>query len=564
MRRMNMCGILGVLGKIDAQEALAESQKLSHRGPDQSDFYQSASGAILCHERLSIMDPGHGKQPLPGPEGLHVIHNGEIYNYSELEKKYFSDRKFHSTSDSEVIPHMYEMFGPKCVDMLDGVFAFIILDEREDEVKFFVARDPIGVKPLYYGEDRENRMWFASESKSLMAHCIDIKEFPTGHYYTKETGFIKYYEPKWAQKEQKLGPEKIKDSLEAAVRKRLMSDVPLGVLLSGGLDSSLVTSIVAREMKKIGKKVMSFSVGLAKGSKDLELARKVAEFCGTDHHEVIFTPEQGYEVIKQLIWKAETYDVTTIRAATPMYIMSKYIAKQGVKVVLSGEGADEIFGGYLYFHNAPSVKDFHDECVRRVKRLHTSDVLRADRATMGASVEARVPFLDKEFLEVAMGLDAQYKFSGGKVIEKKVLREAFDDKKDPYLPDEILWRQKEQFSDGVGYTWVDTLKEIAEKIITDEEFASSEILYPHNTPSTKEAYMYRKIFSELFTHKDSDRLVHKWLPRWQEYDLDPSGRANAVHKVSYHEVDKVKDYEAKSGKEDLSLKEDHYDYSKAL
>jgi len=313
-----------------------------------------------------------------------------------------------------------------------------------------------------------------------------------------------------------------------------MSDVPLGVLLSGGLDSSLVASIVAREMKLKGKTVSSFSVGLSGESPDLVKAKKVAEFIGTDHHEIVFTPDQGIELLKELIYKLESYDVTTIRASTPMYIMSKYIRKQGVKVVLSGEGADEIFGGYLYFKNAPSKEEFHHECVRRIKRLNSADVLRADRSTMGAGIEARVPFLDLDFLKAAMKLNPAYKVMDGGRIEKYILRQAFADPNNPYLPDEVLWRQKEQFSDGVGYSWVDTLKDHAEAQVSDHEFSKAAEMYPFNTPNTKEAFFYRSIYEEFYDKAEASKLVKKWIPKWQD-DKDPSGRASTHHDQTYYE-----------------------------
>ena len=403
-------------------------------------------------------------------------------------------------------------------------------------------------------------MWFASESKSLQDVCETIEAFPVGHYYTTDEGFVRYFKPTWWTEEQlpTRGPERIRELLTEACKKRLMSDVPVGVLLSGGLDSSLVSSIVAREMKKQGKTIKSFSIGLDKDSKDLVKAREVAEFLGTEHHEITYTVEEGISLVEELIEKVETYDVTTVRASTPMYIMTKYIRDQGVKVVLSGEGADEMFGGYLYFGHAPSAKEFHEEALRRVKRLHTSDVQRADRSTMGAGVEARVPFLDLKFLDEVMSLDPELKMIvQGEKMEKYVLRKAFDTPDDPYLPDSVLWRQKEQFSDGVGYSWVDGLKDFAEQAVSDIEFAKREELYPHNTPLTKEAFLYRRIFEKKFPHKSSEKLVKRWIPRWQDYDIDPSGRANAAHGATYHDngvIDKsAKKEELEALETDLSI-----------
>lgn len=549
-----MCGILAVYKakKIEKtlEKAIECSRKLVHRGPDEGGHVVTESGTILCHERLSIVDLHTGRQPIEGTHGAYLVHNGEIYNHKELRGKLKEDHTRRGHSDSEIILHGYEEKGVDIVHDLDGVFAFVLADGD----KIFVARDPIGIKPLFYGYDEEGAMWFASEVKSLDEVCHDIKAFPVGHYFTSEEGFVRYFSPAWWEGKTKptSGPEKIKELLTSACKKRLMSDVPVGVLLSGGLDSSLVSSIVAREMKKEGKTIKSFSIGLNKDSSDLVKAREVAEFLGTEHHEITYTVEEGISLLEELIEKVETYDVTTIRASTPMYIMTKYIREQGVKVVLSGEGADEMFGGYLYFGNAPSSDDFHDETLRRVKRLHTSDVQRADRSTMGAGVEARVPFLDLDFLGEVMCLDPELKLiEPGKRMEKHVLRKAFDDKENPYLPDSVLWRQKEQFSDGVGYSWVDGLKAYAEVMITDIEFAKREKTFPHNTPLTKEAYLYRKIYATKFKNKTAEKLVKRWIPRWQDYDIDPSGRANAAHTQTYHG-------------DDVSKKEAHKDELEAL
>ena len=487
-------------------------------------------GAILCHERLSIIDLHTGKQPIKGSHGNYVIHNGEIYNHQELRSALTKGQKARTTSDSEIIIHLWEEKGVECIHELDGVFAFVLVDGD----KVFAGRDPIGVKPLYWGRSETGVMWFASEQKSLIDVCEEIHEFPAGHYFHTDEGFVKYYQPTYNQSDfvPTEGPERIKELLTKAVRKRLMSDAPLGVLLSGGLDSSLVTSIVVKEAQKEGIKVKSFSVGMDSSSLDLLKARKAAEYLGTEHHEILFTPEEGIQTLEELVYKAETYDVTTIRAATPMLIMSRYIAAQGVKVVLSGEGADELFGGYLYFGNAPTAKDFHDECVRRVNRLYSSDVLRADRATMGAGVEARVPFLDKEFVEYVLSIRPELKeISPGKRCEKFILREAFAE--GDYLPEEVLWRQKEQFSDGVGYSWIDGLKALAEEKVTDKELEEAAILWPHNTPESKEAILYRKIYDQTYSHPSCEKLVLRWVPRWQK-DKDPSGRANDSHVSSYY------------------------------
>lgn len=532
-----MCGILAVIGSVKKEltleMALKASKKLTHRGPDESGHVVTSSGHILCHERLSIVDLKTGKQPIKSEDESYLIHNGEIYNHKELRATLSKEYERQGLSDSEIILHGYLDMGPSIVSKLDGVFAFII--SHKDKV--LVARDPIGVKPLFFGEDDQGALWFASEAKSLEDICEIVESFPVGHYYTKEEGFVRYFKPSWWTGDIKPSRDasKVRELLTKACTKRLMSDVPVGVLLSGGLDSSLVSSIVARELKKEGRTVKSFSIGLNKDSKDLVKAREVAEFLGTEHHEITYTVEEGISYMRKLIEKVETYDVTTIRASTPMLIMTEYIRKQGVKVVLSGEGADEMFGGYLYFGNAPTSDEFHDETVRRVKRLHTSDVQRADRSTMGAGVEARVPFLDLEFLDEVMNLDPELKvIKKGEKMEKHVLRKAFDTPDDPYLPDSILWRQKEQFSDGVGYSWVDGLKEFAEEVISDIEFARRESLFPHNTPLTKEAFLYRKIYASIFKNKSMVKLVKRWIPRWQDYDIDPSGRANAAHTQTYH------------------------------
>jgi asparagine synthase (glutamine-hydrolysing) len=527
-----MCGILAVIGsknvKRDTELAQKFAKTLSHRGPDESGIHVDDFGNILCHERLSIMDVTSGKQPIQGTTDAWMIHNGEIYNYHHL-KENLTETKFRTKSDSEVIVKLWERYGEKAIEKLDGIFAFVVVEGTE----VFVARDPMGIKPLYYGQDTDGAWWFASEAKALMTVCASVNEFAPGHYYTRRTGLVRYYNPSWKSATPTTDGSKIRSTLERVVKNQLMSDVEVGVLLSGGLDSSLISSIVVREMKKIGKKVKSFSVGTNKDAQDIVAARKVAAFLGTEHHEVIFSVEEGIATLNDIIHKLETYDITTIRASTPMYILSKYIAKQGIKVVLSGEGADEIFGGYLYFNNAPSAKEFHEETVRRVFRLHTADVLRADRSTAGAGVEARVPFLDVNFLDMAMRIRPEEKLiTKGSRMEKFILREAFDLNDDPYLPRDILWRQKEQFSDGVGYNWIDTLRSHAETAVTDAQFARALELYPHNTPQTKEAFFYRQKYASMFTNKSLEKLVQKWVPKWQT-NTDPSGRANTHHVEAY-------------------------------
>lgn len=524
-----MCGILAIIGKGKDEGLVRQlSKRMSHRGPDESDLYVTEQGYILSHERLSIIDLNTGRQPIQGTSTAWMVHNGEIYNHQNLRDTVLKHHTFRTTSDSEVIVHLYEEFGYDFCDKLDGMFAFVVINGDD----FIAARDPLGIKPLYYGLDERGRIYFASEMKAIADQCQTLSTFPPGYYYTPKTGFVKYYKPQWedtskAIAETDLGA--IRASLTQAVEKRLMSDVPVGVLLSGGLDSSLTSSIAARLLEGSGKKLHSFSIGLDGTAPDAVAARKVADFLGTQHHEIHFTIEQGIEILDKLIWHLETYDVTSIRASTPMYFLSKAIRDTGVKVVLSGEGADEVFGGYLYFRNAPSPADFQKETVDRVQKLHTADLLRADKSTMAHGLEARVPFLDKAFLELAIKIKPEEKqpktYNG---IEKYILRKAFDTPDKPYLPDEVLWRQKEQFSDGVGYSWIDTLIEYCSTKVTDEEFDKAEERFLYNTPTTKEAYYYRTIFYKHFPQASAAQTVRKWIPKWQE-NTDPSGRANAAH-----------------------------------
>lgn len=524
-----MCGILAVIGKDLKQAQISElSKRMSHRGPDERGFQVTEKGYVLSHERLSIVDLQTGQQPIQGSKSAWMVHNGEIYNHKALRENELKSHQFRTSGDSEVIVHLYEEFGYEFVDKLDGVFSFVVVDGDD----FIAARDPIGVKPLYYGTDENGAIWFASEMKVLAESCSSFAAFPPGHYYTPKTGFVEYYTPYWfdfEKADKQLDLDKLRESLIDATRKRLMADVPLGVLLSGGLDSSLTSSIAARLMKDSGQKLHSFSIGLDADAPDLIAARKVADFLGTEHSEIYFTVEEGIEILKKLVWHLETYDVTSIRASTPMYFLSKAIAEKGVKVVLSGEGADEIFGGYLYFKNAPSADEFQKETIRRVQRLATADCLRADKSTMAHGLEARVPFLDKKFLEVAMQTRPEAKmphtYDG---VEKYILRKAFDTPKQPFLPEEVLWRQKEQFSDGVGYNWIDELIAYATARVSDAEMESASEKYPYNTPATKEAYFYREIFAEHFPQESAARTVKRWVPKWQA-DLDPSGRANTSH-----------------------------------
>lgn len=524
-----MCGILAIIGKGKEEELVKKlSKRMSHRGPDESDLHITENGHILSHERLSIIDLHSGRQPIQGSKTAWMVHNGEIYNHQELRDGILKHHTFRTKSDSEVIVHLYEEFGYDFCNMLDGDWAFVIVDGDD----YIAGRDPMGVKPLYYGLDERGRTYFSSEMKPIADQCKTFSTFPPGHYYTEKTGFVKYYHPEYEhylKANHELNLDLIRTSLIEATRKRLMSDVPIGVLLSGGLDSSLTSAIASRLLAESGKKLHSFSIGLDENAPDAMAARKVAEYLGTEHHEIHFTIEQGIEILDKLVWHLETYDVTSIRASTPMYFLSKAITDLGIKVVLSGEGADEIFGGYLYFRNAPSTVDFQKETIERVQKLFTADLLRADKSTMAHGLEARVPFLDKEFLDVAMLIKAeekQPKTYNGK--EKYILRKAFDTPDNPYLPAEVLWRQKEQFSDGVGYNWIDELIDYCSSKVTDEELEAAGSLFSYNTPTTKEAYFYRTIFHKYYPQVSAAQTVRKWIPKWQE-NQDPSGRANAAH-----------------------------------
>ena len=534
-----MCGILAIIGKGKDHELVKTlSKRMSHRGPDESDLHVTENGHILSHERLSIIDLHSGRQPIKGTSTAYMIHNGEVYNHQELRDGILKNHTFRTKSDSEVIVHLYEEFGYDFCHLLDGDWSFVVVDGDD----YIAGRDPMGVKPLYYGLDERGRMYFASEMKPIADQCKTFSTFPPGHYYTAATGFIKYYKPEYEdyQKATKeLDLVSIRESLTEATRKRLMSDVPIGVLLSGGLDSSLTSSIASRLLAASGKKLHSFSIGLNADAPDAKAARKVAEFLGTEHHEVHFTIQQGIEILDKLVWHLETYDVTSIRASTPMYFLSKAITDLGIKVVLSGEGADEIFGGYLYFRNAPTVEDFQKETIERVQKLFTADLLRADKSTMAHGLEARVPFLDKAFLDTAMLIKAEEKMPktyDGK--EKYILRKAFDTPDNPYLPDEVLWRQKEQFSDGVGYNWIDELIEYCSSKVTDEQLENAGVEFPYNSPTTKEAYFYRTIFNKYYPQVSAAQTVRKWIPKWQE-NQDPSGRANAAHVQADVEIAKA-------------------------
>mgnify|MGYP001354513399 FL=1 len=553
-----MCSIFGVLDiKSDPSQlrtqAIEMSKLLRHRGPDWSGVY-SSDKAILVHERLAIVGVSSGAQPLYNPEKTHILAvNGEIYNHKELAANLEVDFDFQTQSDCEVILALYKQKGPAFLDDLNGIFAFCLYDEEQDA--YLIGRDHIGIIPLYTGHDEHGNFYVASELKALSPICKHIEEFPPGHYlYSKDGKLTPYYQRDWqsfdAVKNNDAKAEDVKDALEAAVKRQLMCDVPYGVLLSGGLDSSVISAITQRfaakriedndESDAWWPKLHSFSVGL-EGSPDLAAAQKVADMIGTIHHPIIFTIQQGIDALKEVIYHIETYDVTTIRASTPMYLMARQIKAMGIKMVLSGEGADELFGGYLYFHKAPNAQEFHEELNRKVSKLHMFDCLRANKSMAAWGVEARVPFLDKEFVDVAMRINPEAKMCKDGKIEKHILRAGFDG----YLPDEVLWRQKEQFSDGVGYSWIDTLKEFVNEQVTDQELANAKFKYPINTPDSKEAYFYRSIFESHFPGDVSAKCVPHgksvacstpealaWDASFQN-NADPSGRAAGVHNEAY-------------------------------
>ncbi len=542
-----MCGIVGIFGfaekKAFKERAMAMARKVRHRGPDWSGIYVD-DNAVLAHERLSIVDVEHGAQPLFDTIAGRVLAvNGEVYNHKSVSEELKRRHDWQTKSDCEVILYLYDEFGARCVEMISGIFAFILYDQKDKS--YFIARDHIGIVPLYIGWDSQGVLHVASEMKALDRYCERIQEFPPGHYYFSSEGkFVRWYKPAWAGgiPTEKYSPEKLRAAFECSVKQQLMSDVPYGVLISGGLDSSLVAAIASKyRMKRIESgdkeeawwpRLHSFSVGLV-DSPDMRYARKVAEHIGTVHHEIVFTVQEGFDAIRDVIYHLETFDTTTIRAATPMYLMARKIKSMGIKMVLSGEGADEVFGGYLYFHMAPNAREFHEETVRKLLALSKYDCLRANKSTAAWGLETRVPFLDKDFLEYAMNIDPQDKMCPGKVIEKMLLREAFKD----LLPVEVLWRQKEQFSDGVGYGWIDYLKKFAENHVSDEMMGHAAEKFPVQTPTSKEQYYYRTIFDELFRSPSAAATVpvgpsiacssptaFRWSKEFEKMD-DPSGRA---------------------------------------
>ena len=565
-----MCGIVSIFN-IQAQtpelrqKALRMSQKIRHRGPDWSGIYCGGS-AILAHERLSIVDPESGKQPLFSPDMKQVLAvNGEIYNHKDIRQRFDGEYNFQTGSDCEVILALYrEMMAHNAepsdaditamIEKLSGIFAFALYDAERDT--YLIARDPIGVIPLYIGYDADGKVYVASELKALEGQCERYEPFLPGHFYWSVTpGMKRYYTRDWFEynnvKDNTASVEEVRDALEDAVKRQLMSDVPYGVLLSGGLDSSVISAIAEKysshRIEEDGQtrawwpRLHSFAVGL-KGAPDLQKARLVADHIGTVHHEINYTIQEGLDAIRDVIYYIETYDVTTVRASTPMYLLARVIKSMGIKMVLSGEGADEIFGGYLYFHKAPTPQAFHEETVRKLSKLYMYDCLRANKSLSAWGVEGRVPFLDQEFLDVAMRLNPEAKMCPGQTMEKKIVREAFAD----MLPAEVAWRQKEQFSDGVGYSWIDTLKEIAASAVSDEQMAHAEERFPINPPRNKEEYCYRSIFAEHFPSDSAARSVPSvpsvacstaealaWDATFKNMN-DPSGRAVAgVHEKAY-------------------------------
>jgi asparagine synthase (glutamine-hydrolysing) len=557
-----MCGIVCAFDLKEESELLRPqlldmSKKIRHRGPDWSGIYADEK-AILAHERLAIVDPASGKQPLFSKDKKLVLAaNGEIYNHRSLRKQFEDSYEFQTESDCEVILALYEKKGAAFLDELNGIFAFALYDANKDT--YLIARDHMGIIPLYMGWDQHGTFYVASELKALEGTCTKIELFPPGHYLSSEDGQLKqWYTRDWtsydAVKDNQTSIDKIHDALEAAVHRQLMSDVPYGVLLSGGLDSS-VTSAIAKKYaeKRIESddtkaawwpQLHSFSVGLD-GSPDLAAAQLVADHIGTIHHEIKFTIQEGIDAIRDVIYNLETYDITTIRASTPMYLMARVIKSMGVKMVLSGEGADELFGGYLYFHKAPNAQEFHEETVRKLSKLHMYDCLRANKSLAAWGIEGRVPFLDKEFIDVAMSINPEDKMINGERMEKWVLRKAFES----YLPESVAWRQKEQFSDGVGYSWIDRLKEMVSEAVSDEQLANAEYRFPLQTPTSKEEYYYRSIFTEHFPSDAaalcvpqeasvacSTKIALEWDEAFKNMN-DPSGRAVAnVHDDAYNKV----------------------------
>ena len=554
-----MCGIVGVFdlrvdSKVMRPKVLEMAKRIRHRGPDWSGVY-SDENTVIAHERLAIVDPQSGKQPLFSKDGKLVLAvNGEIYNHKEIRERLAGKYEFLTQSDCEVILALYREKGIDLFEDLNGIFAFALYDKEKNI--FLVGRDHIGIIPLYHGWDQNGQYYVASELKALEGTCNKIEVFLPGHYYySEDKAMTRWYVRDWMQygsvKDNSSSIEVLKKALEDAVHRQLMSDVPYGVLLSGGLDSSITSALAkkfsARRVDTGDKeeawwpRLHSFAVGL-EGSPDLAAAKKVAEYIGTVHHEVHFTVQEGLDAIRDVIYHLETYDVTTVRASTPMFLLARVIKSMGIKMVLSGEGADEIFGGYLYFHKAPNAKEFHEETVRKMSKLYLYDCLRANKALAAWGVEGRVPFLDKEFIDVAMRLNPQDKMAGKDKMEKWILRKAFEE----LMPESVTWRQKEQFSDGVGYNWIDSLKDLTSRMVSDDQINSAKFRFPINTPMNKEEYFYRTIFSEHFPSDTAAMTVPSvpsvacstpealaWDASFKNLN-DPSGRSiKSVHNQSY-------------------------------
>lgn len=554
-----MCGIVCALDLKQSPDLLRSqvlemSKKVRHRGPDWNGIH-CGKNVLLAHERLAIVDPASGNQPIYSKDkSLILAANGEIYNHQELRKKLDSNYLFQTNSDCEIILALYSEKGIDFIDDLNGIFGFVLYDENNDE--YLVARDHMGIIPLYMGWDKHGTFYISSELKALEGICNKIEVFPPGHYLSSKEGDLKqWYSRDWMYydnvKDNETNLDHLQSALEKAVHRQLMSDVPYGVLLSGGLDSSITSALAKKYSKKRIEsndekaawypQLHSFAVGL-KGSPDLKAAKKVADHIDSIHHEITFTIQEGLDAIRDVIYHLETYDVTTIRASTPMYLMARVIKSMGIKMVLSGEGADEIFGGYLYFHKAPNAEEFHNETVRKLEKLYQYDCLRANKSLAAWGIEGRVPFLDKEFIDVAMRLNPNDKMIKSDKMEKWVLRKSFE----KYLPESVAWRQKEQFSDGVGYNWIDSLKELVEKKISNEMFNNAKFTFPFQTPMSKEEYFYRSIFEEHFPSETSAKTVPSVpsvacsTPIALEWDKafknlnDPSGRSvSNVHNDGY-------------------------------
>lgn len=556
-----MCGFIGIFEitqnvEIMRSQSLKMAKKIRHRGPDWSGIFCNDK-AILVHERLSIVGVDSGRQPLFNKDrSLILAVNGEIYNHLSIREEFESIYEFQSNSDCEVILALYQEKGIELFEELNGIFAFALYDKKNNS--YLIGRDHMGIIPLYMGYDTYGQLYVASEMKALEGICFKVSEFPAGHYYNSEDGELRqWYKRDWMEyqhvENNKTDTENLKNSLEAAVRRQLMSDVPYGVLLSGGLDSSIISAIakkyVAKRIENNSQseawwpQLHSFAIGL-KGAPDLIAAQRVADHIGTIHHEIHFTVEEALDALSDVIYHIETYDVTTVRASTPMYLLARHIKSMGIKMVLSGEGSDEIFGGYLYFHKAPNTKALHEETVRKLNKLHLYDCLRANKSLAAWGVEGRVPFLDKEFLDIAMRINPRDKMCGDGKIEKYILRKAFEE----YLPEEVIWRQKEQFSDGVGYNWIDSLREEAERKISDKQMARVTERFPVNPPMSKEEYWYRSIFEEHFASASaastvpsepsvacSTAVALEWDSAFKN-KIDPSGRSvKSIHEEAYEE-----------------------------